>query len=111
MTRGKDSNGDTFSRPRKQVSTGNVADWGSVDAETIRKCVETASKKGGALRLGYTRDGGAYAIGVYAGSNYFTDYVRPSEDVEGYLHDLTISFDDWDGSTETGPEKSGSKRR
>jgi hypothetical protein len=111
MTKGKDSNGDSFRRPKQVSQIGNIADWGSVDAQILVKTVETASRKGGAIRLGYTRDGGAYAVGVYAGSNYFTDYIRPNEDIDQYLKDLIGSFEDYDGSTETQPAPSGSKRR
>lgn len=35
--------------------------------------------KGGALRWGLTRDGGALALGVYYGDDSATEYVRPSE--------------------------------
>jgi hypothetical protein len=103
--------GNTFRKPRATTQVGNVADWGSVDAQLLVKTVETASRKGGAVRLGYTRDGGAYAIGVYAGSNYFTDYVRPSEDIDQYLKDLIGSFEEYDGSAQTQPAPTGSKRR
>lgn len=101
----------TFRKPRKSSQVGDVADWGGVNAEVLQKTIEIASKKGGAIRLGYTRDGGAYAIGVYAGSTYFTDYVRPNEDIEQYLADLSSSFDEYDGSAETMPTATGSKRR
>jgi hypothetical protein len=111
MTKGKDSNGDSFRRPKQGTQIGNVADWGSVNAEKLVKLIETASKKGGAIRFGYTRDGGAYALGVYAGTNYFTDFIRPTEDLDQYLTELTESFNDYDGSTESQPSSSGSKRR
>lgn len=101
----------TFRKPRAGTQVGNVADWGSVDAKILVRAIEVASRKGGALRLGYTRDGGAYAVGVYAGSNYFTDYIRPTEDVDQYLTDLIGSFEEYDGSTEIQPAKSGSKRK
>jgi hypothetical protein len=47
---------------------------------------------------------------VYAGSNYFTDFIRPSEDIDQYLTDLTVSFEDFDGSNETVPEKARTGR-
>ena len=106
-----ESSVSSFRKPRASTQVGNVADWGSVNVVVLVKLIEVSSKKGGAVRLGYTRDGGAYAIGVYCGSNYFTDYVRPSEDVDQYLKDLTVSFEDYDGSEEAEPKKVGSKRR
>ena len=110
----KDSNGDyagNFRKPRTSPANGGVADWGTVDPKILVKCIEVASKKGGALRLGYTRDGGAYAIGVYAGANYFTDYVRPTEDIDEYLTDLTESFNEYTGDAQTTPQKAPPKKR
>lgn len=101
----------TFRKPRTSANVSEVADWGSVNAEKLVRTIATASKQGGAVRLGYTRDGGAYAIGVYAGSNYFTDYVRPTEDIEGYLDDLTKSFEDYEGSEDSAPVKSPPRKR
>jgi hypothetical protein len=106
----RETEANNFRKPRASTQVGNTADWGSADAQALVKLVETASKKGGAVRLGYTRDGGAYAIGVYCGSNYFTDYVRPSEDIDQYLKDLTASFEDYDGSAEAEPKKAGSRK-
>jgi hypothetical protein len=107
----REQDSKTFRKPRAETQVGNVADWGGVNEKVLVKAIETASKKGGALRLGYTRDGGAYAIGVYAGSNYFTDYVRPSEDIDSYLTALTASFEEYTGEAETVPTPTGSKRR
>jgi len=33
----------------------------------------------GAVRIGFTRDGGALALGMYQGDDYATEYVRPAE--------------------------------
>jgi len=79
---------------RKRVldGGGNTADWGSVDAELLRYAVAAVSVAGGAVRFGYTRDGGAYAIGVYDNGESDTDYVRPGEDINGYLRALGDDF-------------------
>jgi len=92
MSRGKTeqiARGLVRPRPRRE-SLG--ADWGTVDAVLLRDSVATISLRGGAVRLGYTRDGGAYAIGVYGLGEPYTEYVRPSEDVEGYLRELAEAF-------------------
>jgi hypothetical protein len=45
------------------------------------------------LRIGVTRDGGAWAFGIYGdGGDPHTEYVRPSEDVNAYLRDLGAFF-------------------
>jgi hypothetical protein len=43
---------------------------------------------GGAMRIGLTRDGGALSIGVYAGDEYGTEYIRPGEDLEDELRKI-----------------------
>lgn len=95
----KDSNGDTMGKlrsPHSQLVVGNTVDWSNCDAQLLQKTVASASYKHIALRLGVTRDGGAYAVGVYAGEQYFTDYVRPGEDVDEYLAKLLQAIDEYD---------------
>lgn len=94
-----------FRKPRESGKVVNTADWESCDAKVIIKVIALAARKGGALRFGYTRDGGAYALGIYAGSNYFTDYIRPGEDIDGYLADLLSSFEDYEQSDGEAPRK------
>jgi hypothetical protein len=48
---------------------------------------------GGALRLGYTRDGGAYAVGVYGDGTPFTEYIPPSDDIEVYLKGIIEDYE------------------
>ena len=106
----RETNVSDLKRPRANSRVSEVADWGSVNEKLLVKVVEIISKKGGAVRLGYTRDGGAYAVGVYAGSNYFTDYIRPSEDIEEYLNSVVESFEDYVPGGEQ-PAKKGSTRK
>jgi hypothetical protein len=82
-------------RPRGSNGTGEVADWSFCDAELLQKAISKAGFKHCALRFGYSRDGGAYAIGVYAGVDYFTDYIRPGEDIDQYLRDLILSLEEY----------------
>lgn len=72
--------------------TKEVADWMSVDAEIIQRAIAAAGYKGGALRFGYTSDGGAYSIGVYDGDQKYTSYVRPGEVVEDTLRRIIDYF-------------------
>jgi len=98
-------------RPRGVAAAQGGVDWEMVDAELLRKAIAKAAIKHGALRLGYTRDGGAYAIGVYAGMQYFTDYVRPSEDIDQYLRELIQSFDEYSAEEGIQPQSEQKKRR
>lgn len=95
----KDSNGDAigkFRSPHSTMQLGNTVDWMNSDAGILQKVIATAGYKHVALRLGLTRDGGAYAVGVYAGEQYFTDYVRPGEDIDDYLTGLLKALDEYD---------------
>jgi hypothetical protein len=65
-----------------------VADWESVEGAIVVKAAAAIAGHGGALRLGYTRDGGAYAIGLYDGDDKSTVYVPPSESVEEALNEI-----------------------
>lgn len=81
---GEQSRANRAYRPRTQP-----ADWAGIDNEAIRVAIAAVGSLGGALRFGYSRDGGAYAIGVYGleGQPY-TDYLRPGDDVSAYLYGL-----------------------
>ena len=92
-------------RPKVSRDDGSTADWMSADAELLQKTIPKAAFRHCALRFGYTRNNGAYAIGVYAGVQYFTDYVRPSESIDDYLTDLCASLDDYEGTNELPAKK------
>jgi len=77
---------------RLRRGDGGVADWDTVDAELIRSAISAAAGVSGALRFGYSRDGGAYAIGVYGDGEPYTEYFRPSEDISGVLREIEELF-------------------
>jgi hypothetical protein len=71
--------------PASDKRVEGSANWAEVNPGTIAKLVDVVTSRGGAVRFGYTRDGGAYAVGFYYGDESKTDYCRPSDDVEGFL--------------------------
>lgn len=82
-------------RVRNGEASHGTADWALANNELLVKCIASASFKRCALRFGYSRDGGAYAVGVYSGEDYWTDYIRPAEDIDTYLQDLLQSFEEY----------------
>lgn len=42
-------------------------DWGRIDPELIWKVIQACTEDDGAVMFGYSRDGGAYSLKVYAG--------------------------------------------
>lgn len=79
---------------RANTSTSQgTADWASVDGNVLAKAVGVVARMGGALRLGYTRDGGAYAVGIYGDGEPFTEYIPPSEDIEIWLKGVIEDYE------------------
>ena len=74
-------------RSRSQDKT-NVADWQQISAELLVRAIATVSASGGALRFGYSRDGGAYALGIYSDGERTTEFTPSAEEMEAILHDL-----------------------
>lgn len=88
-------NGKSLERIRETRArklTTEVADWGGANAPLVLQAIATLAREGGAVRFGYTRDGGAYAVGLYYGTERVTEYIRPSEDLDAYLRALIEDF-------------------
>jgi len=78
-------------RSRRAAAAARVsirdADWIAIIA-----LVTAFSDEGGAIRIGNTRDGGAYALGCYLGDDYSTEYVRPAEDFRTALLEIAEAW-------------------
>jgi hypothetical protein len=69
------------------------ADWTGVSGELLRALVGTMTKDGKAIRLGYSRDGGAYAIGIYGDAETpYTVYCGVNDDIDSFLADIITEF-------------------
>ena len=64
---------------------GGGADWGNAEGKLICDIVSTVTSRGGAVRFGYSRDGGAYALGLYYGGQAKTVYCSPHESIDDLL--------------------------
>lgn len=109
---GKDSVEERERRPRRERrhKTTGTADWCKADPSILQSAVTAAAVTGGALRFGYSRDGGAYAIGVYGDGEPYTDFVGGSEDIDDYLKDYIQLFGDIaDDKATTGSTKNNGK--
>lgn len=78
------------SRSRRRKARGNQtpADWATASPELVLNAITTVTLAGGAIRFGYTKAGGAYAIGFLGDGEPYTDYVRPSDDIDQYLTEV-----------------------
>lgn len=71
---------------------GGVADWANASAEDVLSLVCAVGVEGGAVRLGYTRDGGAYSIGIYLGGDSKTYYCNDAEGIQDFVRELRKEF-------------------
>lgn len=70
-------------------ASSDIADWGGIDGKVVVDLVQVITRLGGAVRFGYTRDGGAYSVGIYLDDDRSTFYFSPDVDVEAALEKLT----------------------
>lgn len=100
----EDKQRSAFEKRQKGGSSqkgGNVADWAGVDAELLQRTVAAVCVTGDAIRLGYTRDGGAYAVALLHNGESHTDYISPNDDIEEHLKGLINDYTDEVGATQT----------
>ena len=90
----KDSNGNPLGKSRGlgRKSSG-TADWEQANGDLLKKAIATAALTGGCLRLGYSRDGGAYAVGIYGDGEPYTEWLKPSDDLDTFLQDIIVLFE------------------
>lgn len=68
-------------------------DYRELDGEKLLECIQIVGQAGGAVRLGFTRDGGAFAIGVYGdGEAPYTDYITDVQTLKDYLESLEAAM-------------------
>jgi hypothetical protein len=73
-------------------SHGQVADWAGADGDQLLRTVAAVTRTGDAIRLGYTRDGGAYSVALLHNGENHTDYISPTEDINEYLKGLEDDY-------------------
>lgn len=82
------------SKRRPTEDRYDVADWGAVDGDKLGKFIAKVTKGGAAVRFGYTRDGGTYAVGFYDQGDSWTEYCPSPSSVEQWLAELWDRWDD-----------------
>jgi len=89
---GKPSLAERLGAVKSQSS--EVPDWGRIDGDTIRSFVERATRDDGAVMLGYTRDGGAYSVKVYAGGDPIKYFVHSDAELYEVMQDVIRTIDE-----------------
>jgi hypothetical protein len=73
------------------------ADWNDCHSEELLAAIAAVSATGCAIRLGYTKDGGAFCIGIVGDGDPYSEYVRPTENINAYLSALAQDFQEGSG--------------
>jgi len=82
---------------RKNRGQAAICDWALADAERIVALISTVTSQNGLCSFGYTRDAGAYTLTVILDGERYTDYCRPTEDVNSFLDSLREDYTDLAG--------------
>jgi len=80
------------SNRRRNRGNSDPAQWQSADAARIAAAIAAVTSHGYAIRFGYTRDGGAFAIGIIGDGEPFTEFIRPTEDIDVYLDGIVLDY-------------------
>ncbi len=101
---GRKKKSQSFKEFRKKGNFELEADWSAADASIIRDLIVSVTEAGGALRFGYTRDRGAYSLGVHLGGEHDTQYVAVNEDINAKLLELQSDVDTFSSALASGGE-------
>lgn len=67
--------------------------YGQVDMAYLSELMVAVERVGGAIRLGTTRDGGAFVVGVYGdGPDVYNVYANSIEKLHEHLENLAVVF-------------------
>lgn len=77
---------------RRNRGKVDAADWKEADPGKIAKAIQAVTQHGYAVRFGYTKDGGAFAVGILGDGEPFTEFIRPSEDIDLYLDSVSEDY-------------------
>lgn len=81
---------------RRDRGRSEGVSYADVDGGTLLRCLDTVAAKNGAIRLGTSRDGGAFSVGVYGDGDPYTEYVGKGEDINEYFEGLAAYFAELD---------------
>lgn len=81
-------------RANRRRNRGNSerAEWRTADPAKVMDAIVAVTKFGFAIRFGYTKDGGAFAVGIIGDGDPYTEFTRPTEDIDLYLEGLSRDY-------------------
>lgn len=89
--RSKSRLGSIFARG--DANDNKVADWNTASGDLVLDLIAKLGAMSGAVRFGYTRDGGAYSLGIYLDDDSETFYFPPGQDIDDNLRAMIERID------------------
>lgn len=85
---------DIKNKASRRRNRGNQkpATWSDVNPAVIGKFTSALADAGYAVRIGKSKDGGSYAIGIYGDGDPYTEFARPSDDLIGLLDEIALDL-------------------
>lgn len=80
-------------KPRRRRQHASDADWTAVESGLLGTLIGAVTATGGAIRFGYTKDGGAYSLGIYGDGTPYTEFCPGSTDVEAWIEGFILDFE------------------
>lgn len=80
------------SKRRYQEASVRAADWREVNSELLKDCISTVTATGCAIRFGYSRDRGAFAIGIVGDGEPYTIWAGSIDELDIKMEKLMQSF-------------------
>jgi len=77
----------------KGRAAGGGADWGGCDPKWIAGVVVAATRLGGAVTFGFSRDGGAYSVAVWLDGERETLWFNGDSDLDAELEGVIAVLD------------------
>ena len=77
---------------RRASEHAGGADWGNADPGLIAAAIMSVTRDGSAIRFGYTRDLGAFAVGFYENGVSETEYISPNDDIDTFLRGVIDDY-------------------
>lgn len=89
-TRGSTNNNKRLAGLTQRSKQSNNADWGSVDPRWLAGIVVACTRRGMSPSFMLSRDGGAYGLAIYDGSERTVLWFNGDADLE---HELSVVYD------------------
>ncbi len=81
------------SRRSRRNKPQELVGWLDINQEVLLELIRTMDGQAIAIRLGRTRDGASFSVGIYDGDDYFTEYhaglAGADEWLMGFIEDYT----------------------